>query len=34
MMAEYERAKMIESHRRGKLHAALAGTVNMLIGAP
>ncbi len=33
-MAEYERAKMIERHRRGKLHAALAGTVNVLIGAP
>ena len=34
MMAEYERAKMIERHRRGKLHAARAGTVNVLSGAP
>jgi site-specific DNA recombinase len=34
MMAEYERAKMIERHRRGTLHAARAGTVNVLSGAP
>jgi site-specific DNA recombinase len=34
MMAAYERAKMIERHRRGKLHAAQAGTVNVLSGAP
>jgi site-specific DNA recombinase len=34
MMAEYERAKMIERHRRGKLHAARAGVVNVLSGAP
>ena len=34
MMAEYERAKMIERHRRGKRHAARAGTVNVLRGAP
>ena len=34
MMAEYERAKIIERHRRGKLHAAQAGTVNVLSGAP
>jgi site-specific DNA recombinase len=34
MMAEYERAKTIERHRRGKLHAARAGTVNVLSGAP
>jgi site-specific DNA recombinase len=34
MMAEYERAKIIERHRRGKLHAARAGTVNVLSGAP
>jgi len=33
-MAEYERAKIIERHRRGKLHAARAGTVNVLSGAP
>jgi len=34
MMAEYERAKMVERHRRGKLHAARAGVVNGLSGAP
>jgi site-specific DNA recombinase len=34
MMAEYERAKIIERHRRGKLHAARAGVVNVLSGAP
>ncbi len=34
MMAEYERPKMIERHRRGKLHAARAGVVNVLSGAP
>ena len=34
MMAEDERAQMIERHRRGKLHAARAGTVNVLSGAP
>jgi site-specific DNA recombinase len=34
MMAEYERAKIIERHRRGKLYAARAGTVNVLSGAP
>jgi site-specific DNA recombinase len=34
MMAEYERAKIIERHRRGKLHAARAGKVNVLGGAP
>src|SRR6266498_3199769 len=34
MMAEYERAKIIERHRRGKLHAARAGAVNVLSGAP
>ena len=33
MMAEYERAKIIERHR-GKLHAARAGVVNVLSGAP
>jgi site-specific DNA recombinase len=33
MMAEYERAKMIERHRRGKLYAARAGLVNVLSGA-
>ncbi len=34
MMAEYERAKIIERHRRGKLHAARSGSVNVLSGAP
>jgi DNA invertase Pin-like site-specific DNA recombinase len=34
MMAEYERAKLIERHRRGKRHAARAGAVNVLSGAP
>src|SRR6266571_327928 len=34
MMAEYERAMIVERHRRGKLHAALAGRVNVLAGAP
>jgi site-specific DNA recombinase len=34
MMAEYERAKIIERHRRGKLHAARAGAVSVLSGAP
>ena len=34
MMAEYERAKMIERHRRGKLHAARAGKVHVLGGSP
>src|SRR5712691_10149008 len=34
MIAEYERAKIIERHRRGKRHAAQAGAVNVLSGAP
>jgi site-specific DNA recombinase len=34
MMAEYERAKIIERHRRGKRHAARTGSVNVLSGAP
>src|SRR5215218_223590 len=34
MMAEYERAKIVERHRRGKRHAAQAGVVNVLSGAP
>src|SRR5713226_8381617 len=33
MMAEYERAKIMERHRRGKRHAAPAGKVNVLGGA-
>ena len=34
MVAEYERAKIIERYRRGKLHAARCGRVNVLSGAP
>jgi site-specific DNA recombinase len=33
MMAEYERAKILERSRRGKRHAAKAGVVNVLCGA-
>src|SRR5437870_3966852 len=33
MIAEYERAKIIERHRRGKRHAARVGTVNVRSGA-
>jgi site-specific DNA recombinase len=34
MVAEYERAKIIERCRRGKLHAARRGSINVLGGAP
>ena len=34
MIAEYERAKIMERNRRGKLHAAKRGSVNVLAGAP
>src|SRR5512142_203529 len=34
MIAEYERAKIIERCRRGKQHAARRGSVNVLSGAP
>src|SRR5262249_28398301 len=34
MVAEYERAKILERSRRGKLHAARCGNVNVLSGAP
>jgi site-specific DNA recombinase len=34
LMAEYERAKIIARHRRGKRHAARVGTVNVRSGAP
>jgi site-specific DNA recombinase len=34
MVAEYERAKIMERCRRGKLHAARRGSVNVLSGAP
>jgi site-specific DNA recombinase len=34
MVAEYERAKILERSRRGKRHAAQRGSVNVLGGAP
>lgn len=34
MIAEYERAKIIERHRSGKRHAARIGAVHVLSGAP
>jgi site-specific DNA recombinase len=34
MIAEYERAKILERSRRGKLHAARRGSVDVLSGAP
>jgi site-specific DNA recombinase len=34
MVAEYERAKILERSRRGKRHAAHSGRVNVLSGAP
>src|SRR5712664_981289 len=34
MVAEYERAKILERSRRGKRHAAYAGVVSVLCGAP
>ncbi|MGH2412390.1 MAG: recombinase family protein, partial [Microcystaceae cyanobacterium] len=34
MMAEYERAKILERSRRGKRHSAHSGSVNALSGAP
>jgi len=34
MVAEYERAKILERSRRGKNHAARRGSVNVLGGAP
>ena len=34
VIAEYERAKIMERCRRGKLHAARQGTINVLGGAP
>src|SRR4051812_41103958 len=34
MIAEYERAQILERTRRGKLHRAREGTVNVLCGAP
>jgi site-specific DNA recombinase len=34
MMAEYERAKILERSRRGKIHAARQGKLNVMSGAP
>src|SRR5258708_36648890 len=34
MIAEYERAQIIERSRRGKRHRAQQGTINVLSGAP
>src|SRR3954451_7125664 len=34
MVAEYERAKILERSRRGKRHAALAGSLNVFSTAP
>src|SRR5205823_860604 len=34
MIAEYERAKILERSRRGKRHAARRGSVNVLAAAP
>jgi site-specific DNA recombinase len=34
MISEYERAKIMERHRRGKLHAAKRGSINVLSTAP
>src|SRR3954464_15365818 len=34
MVAEYERAQIMERSRRGKRYAALAGSVNVLVAAP
>ena len=34
MISEYERAKILERSRRGKLHQAKKGSVNVLGGAP
>jgi DNA invertase Pin-like site-specific DNA recombinase len=34
MIAEYERAQILERTRRGKTHRAKAGTINVLSGAP
>jgi site-specific DNA recombinase len=34
MIAEYERSKIMERHRRGRIHAAKRGSINVLSGAP
>ncbi len=33
MIAEYERSKIMERHRRGRIHAAKRGSINVLSGA-
>ena len=34
MIAEYERSKIMERHRRGRIHAAKQGSINVLANAP
>jgi site-specific DNA recombinase len=34
MIAEYERAQMLERSRRGKRHRAYSGEISVLSGAP
>ena len=34
MISEYERAKILERNRRGKIHAAKRGSINVLASAP
>ena len=34
MISEYERAKIMERNRRGKIHGAKRGSINVLSGAP
>ena len=34
IVAEYERAKIMERSRRGKKHAAQSGSLNVMSGAP
>jgi site-specific DNA recombinase len=34
VIAEYERAKILERSRRGRRHAARSGSVSALTGAP
>ena len=34
MVAEYERAKILERSRRGKLHSARSGSIAVMSGAP
>jgi site-specific DNA recombinase len=34
MISEYERSKIMERHRRGRIHAAKRGSINALSNAP